>query len=214
MVTAVDKGADGKQTVRACPTGQQNYDCFEAVYGSDGKMITVNVIQITVTVVNGESITKTITKNGGAPQVTPGPEPKLNIVNGNVVADDVVTKVIDTTVTSTKNGKTVLLTSTHTTVIRGTGTGSASNSKPTHHVKVGANHKMEFDPPTLKAKAGDVIRFNFFPKNHSVTACSAQDPCMENGAFDSGFKHTFIQNSTQAVYYTVENATSPQVMFS
>lgn len=219
MVTAVEKGSDGGQTVRACPTGQTDYQCFQAIYGGDGKMMTINIIEITVTTINGQASTMTVTKDGNNAQITPGPT--VNIVNND--DDDVVTQVIDETVTSTKNGKTVYATSTHTTVVkgtgfRGTGTGIATNTQPTHHVKVGANNKMEFDPPSIKANSNDVIRFNFFPRNHTVTSCSFESPCVSDGNFDSGFKYTLVQNSTeestQTIDFPVQDASKALYFFS
>ncbi|KAF6763858.1 hypothetical protein DFP72DRAFT_745881, partial [Ephemerocybe angulata] len=47
---------------------------------------------------------------------------------------------------------------------------------------------LTFDPTSVKAAAGDVITFSFFPKNHTVTQSTFDKPCepSANGA-SSGF---------------------------
>ena len=223
MVTQYDAGADGRQTVRACPTGAKNYECIEAIYDKSGVIVTVHVISITITTnEKGESSTKTETR-GDKAQITP--EAKLSVdSNGDDknragvdagTPDITLTTEIFVTETKTIAGKQVVQTIVHTSVRRVQGTaatGTAANAKPTHKVKVGRDDK--FEPATLDAKPGDIVRFTFLPRNHSVTTCDAERPCVPNNQFDSGFKYTFIQNSTTFIDYPVGNDTKPLYFFS
>jgi plastocyanin len=216
MVTQYNAGNDGSQTVQACPTGQTNYDCMEAVYDHTGSLSTVHVINCAVTKdSNGAATTITVTKTD-SPQITPAA--KLDVdANGNgdsSGSDEIVTDWVDVTTTSTStstalNGKksTITETHTHSTMVIAT-TGSASNAKPTHKVAVGKDGQMQFQPATVSASAGDVVRFTFFPRNHSVTTCDKTDPCIENNGFDSGTKFTFISNSTTFIDYPVADSAS------
>ncbi|KIY69999.1 Cupredoxin [Cylindrobasidium torrendii FP15055 ss-10] len=55
-------------------------------------------------------------------------------------------------------------------------------------VKVGGPGVLKFDPETVEANVGDVIRFEFHQKNHTVTQSSLASPCLfMDGGFDSGF---------------------------
>jgi len=47
----------------------------------------------------------------------------------------------------------------------------------THHVTVGANGQLAYDPPYIYANKGDFVKFTFMPKNHTVTQSSFEDPC-------------------------------------
>ncbi|KAK7680354.1 hypothetical protein QCA50_016594 [Cerrena zonata] len=52
-------------------------------------------------------------------------------------------------------------------------------------VSVGANGLM-FTPQFVSAKAGDIVRFGFFPKAHSVTQSSFDSPCTKlDNSFDT-----------------------------
>jgi plastocyanin len=86
-------------------------------------------------------------------------------------------------------------------------TGSASS--PTHHVAVGMDGKMTFEPSFVKAVKGDTVRFRFFPSNHTVTSSDFDTPCKKNGDFDSGFKPTFVKNSTMFTDYQVKDDGKP-----
>ena len=216
LVNQYDIGSDGRQTVRSCPTGMTNYDCIEAVYDKSGVTVSVHMITITVTTNSkGEVSTATVTK-GDRPQVTP--MAKLVDINGNS-GDQVVTVTTDVTATSTltstaRDGKKITITKTHTHHTKLIATGKAApNAKPTHKVHVGKDGRLEFEPKTIKAKAGDVVRFTFYPKNHSVTTCHEHDPCVENNVFDSGYKFTFIKNSTTFIEYPVTDENKPVFFF-
>lgn len=47
----------------------------------------------------------------------------------------------------------------------------------THRVTVGAWGKLMYDPEYVNAKVGDYIKFEFHPKNHTVTESSFNSPC-------------------------------------
>jgi len=200
LSTKYDTGSDGKQTVRACPTGKDNFDCYVAIYAKSGSVEKAHVVNVAVSKNNkGEVRTVTVTKTD-RPTITPAPSAKAGEKAGEKLVTDVITE------TSTlKGGKKTTITRTKTHSNKLSGTGSATNSKPTHKVAVGRDNRMEFEPKFIDAKAGDVVRFTFYPKNHSVTTNNLEEPCLENRAFDSGHKFTFIKNSTTSVDYKVAN---------
>ncbi|KAG9125768.1 hypothetical protein FRC07_006298 [Ceratobasidium sp. 392] len=47
--------------------------------------------------------------------------------------------------------------------------GLENRSRKTHKVTVGAWGKLRYDPEYVHAKVGDYIKFEFHPKNHTVT---------------------------------------------
>ncbi|KAF3059806.1 hypothetical protein GL218_05013 [Daldinia childiae] len=55
-------------------------------------------------------------------------------------------------------------------------TTTESNEAVTHTVRVGLQH--DFQPDTINANPGDTIRFNFYPKNHSVVRADFKKPCI------------------------------------
>lgn len=57
-----------------------------------------------------------------------------------------------------------------------TTTAIKSTAAETHTVTVGLQH--DFNPDTIKANPGDTIRFEFYPKNHSVVRADFEKPCI------------------------------------
>jgi plastocyanin len=57
----------------------------------------------------------------------------------------------------------------------------------THTVVVGGDGILAYNPPQLKAKKGDVIKFEFLQLNHTLTESEFKTPCTANGDFDTGF---------------------------
>ncbi|KXJ86233.1 hypothetical protein Micbo1qcDRAFT_236963 [Microdochium bolleyi] len=57
-----------------------------------------------------------------------------------------------------------------------TATKSSSQAATTFTVRVGLQH--DFQPNKVLAKKGDVIHFDFFPKNHSVVKAEFKNPCI------------------------------------
>lgn len=56
-------------------------------------------------------------------------------------------------------------------------------------VAVGRDNKLTFEPDDIAANAGDIIRFTFFAKNHTVTQSAFTDPCTKLASgkgFNSG----------------------------
>ncbi|KAK7970365.1 hypothetical protein PG996_001206 [Apiospora saccharicola] len=47
----------------------------------------------------------------------------------------------------------------------------------THTVVAGANGQLRFDPESVIAAVGDIVEFQFHPKNHSVAQSSFAEPC-------------------------------------
>ncbi|KAF2011013.1 hypothetical protein BU24DRAFT_51063 [Aaosphaeria arxii CBS 175.79] len=82
-----------------------------------------------------------------------------------------------------------------------TGTGLLGEAPPagmvnTHVIQVGGpNGTLEFLPPNIQAKPGDLVQFQFNPKNHSVAESTFGQPCVpiqnvmanKTDAFWSGF---------------------------
>ncbi|KAF7515347.1 hypothetical protein G7054_g14622 [Neopestalotiopsis clavispora] len=53
---------------------------------------------------------------------------------------------------------------------------SSSRSPTTTTVSVGLNH--DFNPDSITAEVGDVIKFIFYPTNHSVVRAAYENPCI------------------------------------
>lgn len=217
----------GKQTVRVCPPNPgTNYDCTEAKYDGNGKVIVVNVINCQVKVDGyGQPNTVTSTKTD-TPSYTPIPLPgTLSTVASNagtVVSSQPSSSVVSTTVVeySTKpyypigTGISSFVQKPNTAystipISTSTGTVGSSPSYPTHNVRVGQNG-AEFYPPYVKAAPGDTVRFTFWPRNHTVSSCDFQAPCEWNGDFDSGFKPIEYNSNSSYIDYPVGNSNTSQ----
>ncbi|CAE6426530.1 hypothetical protein ACGC1H_005644 [Rhizoctonia solani] len=59
----------------------------------------------------------------------------------------------------------------------------------THRVTVGAAGQLRYHPEYVNAKVGDYIKFEFHPKNHTVTESSFNQPC---NRIDGGFRTGFV----------------------
>ncbi|KAH8153447.1 uncharacterized protein LAJ45_02260 [Morchella importuna] len=75
-------------------------------------------------------------------------------------------------------------------------TTTPSVARATYMVKVGGRGDdgkpiLKYDPETVNAKAGDIVKFNFLLANHTVTQSSFDTPCT---GIDGGFK-TGIQSN-------------------
>ncbi|KAF8583202.1 hypothetical protein K439DRAFT_1653549 [Ramaria rubella] len=86
-----------------------------------------------------------------------------------------------------------------------------------HIVNVGPNGTLTFDPPTIVAELGDIVQFQFNPKNHSVTQSPFNNPCTNlatatNGSmigFDSGFMPVAAGAAVAPVFNVTVNVTTP-----
>ncbi|KAJ2919925.1 hypothetical protein MD484_g453, partial [Candolleomyces efflorescens] len=55
-------------------------------------------------------------------------------------------------------------------------------------VNVGPGGRFVYEPPSVHAMTGDIVRFHFNPKNHTVTQSSFDTPCVGvTGGFRTGF---------------------------
>ncbi|KAF7313250.1 putative Cupredoxin [Mycena kentingensis (nom. inval.)] len=65
----------------------------------------------------------------------------------------------------------------------------AAFAQNTIDVNVGPTGAFIYDPPSVTAAPGDIIRFTFNPKNHTVTQSSFDQPCVPIvGGATSGFR--------------------------
>lgn len=66
----------------------------------------------------------------------------------------------------------------------------------THVVGVGLDDLLLFEPNHINAYVNDVVQFNFYRFNHTVTQSSLQRPCISSGIFDTGFAHNVTSSDT------------------
>lgn len=57
----------------------------------------------------------------------------------------------------------------------------------THHVAVGGENSLSFNPDQLNANIGDRVTFNFYSLIHTLTQSSLEAPCVSLRRFDTGF---------------------------
>ncbi|KAJ7696375.1 Cupredoxin, partial [Mycena metata] len=87
----------------------------------------------------------------------------------------------------------------------------AALSQQTHDVSVGAGGMLVYDPPSITAAQGDIVRFTFNPKNHTVTQSSFAAPCVPlAGGASSGFQPvTNVSALLPTWTFTVADGTTP-----
>jgi plastocyanin len=81
----------------------------------------------------------------------------------------------------------------------------------THTVVAGLGG-LRFDPDNVFAEIGDIVQWNFLPKNHSVAKSSFGKPCIpeENGvSFFSGFNFVTNENLAPDVFQIVVEDKTP-----
>ncbi|OAA44788.1 extracellular serine-rich protein [Metarhizium rileyi] len=79
-------------------------------------------------------------------------------------------------------------------------------------VQVGADNKLLYSPANFEASVGTKIEFHYFPKNHSVTQSSFNDPCHPlEGGFFSGFVPT--AESPSITTFTIEVKDTKPIWF-
>lgn len=104
------------------------------------------------------------------------------------------------------------------------GAASAGGMVATHVIQVGgANGSLTFSPENIKAAVGDLVQFQFHPKNHSVVQSTFDQPCtpiqnvMPNmtTAFFSGFMPTnaSVGATSQVLTYTIRVMDTKPVWF-
>ncbi|ODQ54803.1 Cupredoxin [Saitoella complicata NRRL Y-17804] len=93
-------------------------------------------------------------------------------------------------------------------------TSYASSSAVTHVVEVGKGG-LTFNPPQLQAAVGDMVQFQFWPKNHSVAQAAFANPCAPIPAaagvaqFWSGFMPVSNSSTSIPTYTILVNSTTP-----
>ncbi|KAF2641893.1 hypothetical protein P280DRAFT_489265 [Massarina eburnea CBS 473.64] len=100
---------------------------------------------------------------------------------------------------------------------------AAAGMVATHVIQVGgANGSLTFSPDNVKAAVGDLVQFQFNPKNHSVVQSSFDQPCvpiqnvMKNmtTAFFSGYMPTNASAAAkQTLTYTIRVMDAKPVWF-
>ncbi|KAL6706050.1 hypothetical protein ACN47E_006152 [Coniothyrium glycines] len=104
-----------------------------------------------------------------------------------------------------------------------TGSGVAGQVN-THIIQVGGpNGSLAFYPNNVKAAAGDLVQFQFHPKNHSVVQSTFDNPCVpiqnimanKTDAFFSGFMPTnaSFTATSQVLTYTIRVKDTKPVWF-
>ncbi|KAF7875287.1 hypothetical protein EAF04_002459 [Stromatinia cepivora] len=83
-----------------------------------------------------------------------------------------------------------------------------SNAK-VHHVTVGDKGLNIYSPNQIDANVGDIIRFKFLARNHTVTQSGFNTPCTFNGGFDTGFNQFNPNNQTNISRDFVVNTDKP-----
>ncbi|KAF2683863.1 hypothetical protein K458DRAFT_368330 [Lentithecium fluviatile CBS 122367] len=103
-------------------------------------------------------------------------------------------------------------------------TGAAEGMVATHVIQVGGpNGSLTFSPENIKANVGDLVQFQFHPKNHSVVQSTFDQPCVPiqnvaanvTNAFFSGFMPTnaSVTATSNILTYTIRVMDSKPVWF-
>lgn len=89
----------------------------------------------------------------------------------------------------------------------------AQNTTQTHNVLVGADG-LTFTPNQVTAAPGDIVAFEFHPKNHTLTQSTFANPCtaMANGA-TSGFQPVAANATQFPVFSFMVNDVTPLWFF-
>lgn len=105
-----------------------------------------------------------------------------------------------------------------------TGLTGAAGMVSTHIIQVGGpNGSLAFFPNNVKAAPGDLVQFQFHPKNHSVVQSTFDNPCVpiqnimsnKTDAFYSGFMPTnaSFTATSQVLTYTIRVKDTKPVWF-
>ncbi|KAL1967465.1 hypothetical protein VTN77DRAFT_3250 [Rasamsonia byssochlamydoides] len=85
-----------------------------------------------------------------------------------------------------------------------------------HVVQVGQNGSLTFSPDNLQVNPGEMVQFQFWPKNHSVVQSSFESPCTPIDTvqpnvtgFKSGFMPVSASATTIPVFTLMVNNTEP-----
>ncbi|KAJ7503374.1 hypothetical protein B0H11DRAFT_1853583 [Mycena galericulata] len=87
---------------------------------------------------------------------------------------------------------------------------SHTSSPVTHVIQVGLNG-LTYTPSNITAAVGDIVTFEFHPKNHTVTQSSFQNPCKALAETSTtgqiGFKSGFVPVAATATVFPTFNIT-------
>lgn len=93
---------------------------------------------------------------------------------------------------------------------------SSSSDVTVHVVEVGANSTLTFSPDELTVTPGDMVQFQFYPKNHTVTQSTFANPCVPISeemtnvtGINSGFMPVAADATTRPVFTLQINDTTP-----
>ncbi|KAH8834709.1 hypothetical protein DL96DRAFT_1454350, partial [Flagelloscypha sp. PMI_526] len=76
-----------------------------------------------------------------------------------------------------------------------------------HYITVGKGGN-KYDPPFVHAKIGDKVKFQFFPKNHTVTQSPFDTPCTAQAyGISSGFQPVSDDYNTKWFEFEVKEET-------
>ncbi|KAG9236376.1 Cupredoxin [Amylocarpus encephaloides] len=83
-----------------------------------------------------------------------------------------------------------------------------------HVVRVGGlDGSLTFSPDNVKANIGDMVQFQFAPKNHSVVTSTFDAPCAPAGSIFSGYMPVSPNASTTATYTIPVKDTKPMWIY-
>ncbi|KAI9039290.1 cupredoxin domain-containing protein [Aspergillus affinis] len=120
-----------------------------------------------------------------------------------------------------KSSRTQSMTKTTATTTSASKTTSSTTGTATHTVKVGSKEDPhQYSPHNITANVGDVIIFEFYPRNHSVVRADYLAPCVpaSKDVFWSGEFNKFNENNGQLIgppptWSLVVNDTAPTFFY-
>lgn len=85
----------------------------------------------------------------------------------------------------------------------------------THNVNVGGNKQLIFTPTSVKAAAGDTVRFTFLDQNHTATAGSPSAGCQPANPvqFNSGFVPVAANATTKPTFDVAVTNALPMTVY-
>lgn len=135
---------------------------------------------------------------------------QINIITINITINNGQTSTVTTTKTDNPTS-TPAPPPNSSTKSKTSYTGTGSTPSATHYVSVGKGGALVYNPPYVNASNGDIVRFTFFAKNHTLTSSEFVSPCTKNGVFDTGFTHaTPSDNMTTSIDFPVNGTSKPQ----
>jgi plastocyanin len=196
MVTSIsyEEGPGSRSSVWVYPTGNGHKEATCSVY-VDNVIIQIIVVDINVQIINGTPQTVTVTKS-----------------ESPITTDGTTTLIPPTSIPFPPGTITTTPPYKQNTTTYSSGPTGTSTPK-VHYVTVGARGKNLYEPNQLDANVGDIIRFNFLARNHTVTQSNFATPCEFNGGFDTGFNQFNPTNATGVSRDFIVDTTKPTWFF-